>query len=100
MEGRIDWHDPAVLSELFGRHGFEVSAKTKNLTIATTSAEEYWSTRIAGHPLGVATLPLLEKAGRLTEVRTRILDVITANWTTDSGGVRLPAQYLVATATR
>jgi SAM-dependent methyltransferase len=100
MEGRIDWHDPKVLSDLFGQHGFEVSATTKDLTIATSSAEEYWSTRIAGHPLGVATLPLLEKAGRLTEIRTRILDVITADWTTDSGEVHLPAQYLLATATR
>jgi SAM-dependent methyltransferase len=100
MEGRIDWHDPKVLSELFGQHGFEVSASTNDLTVVATSAAEYWSTRIAGHPLGVATLPLLEKAGRLTEVRTRVLDVITAGWTTPSGEVRLPAQYLLAAATR
>jgi hypothetical protein len=100
MEGRIDWHDPSVLSDLFGKHGFEVSATTKDLTIAAASVEEYWATRIAGHPLGVATLPLLEKAGRLTAVRTRIFDVITADWTTPTGEVRLPAQYLLATATR
>jgi SAM-dependent methyltransferase len=100
MEGRIDWHNPSVLADLFGQHGFEVSASTKDLTIATSSVEEYWSTRIEGHPLGVATLPLLEKAGRLTDVRTRIFDVITAGWTTPTGEVRLPAQYLLATATR
>ncbi len=100
MEGQIDWHDPDVLTELFGRHGFAVSATTKELTIAASSPDEFWSTRIANHPLGVGTLPLLEKAGRLAEVRTRVLDEIAAGWTTPSGEVRIPAQYLLATATR
>ena len=100
MEGQIEWHDSKVLSELFGRHGFEVSAITKDLVISTSSPEEYWDTRIAGHPLGVATFPLLEKAGRLDEVRARMLKVITDDWTSPSGDVQLPAQYLLATATR
>jgi ubiquinone/menaquinone biosynthesis C-methylase UbiE len=100
MEGQIDWHDPKVLAELFGQHGFEVSSVTKDLTVSTSSPEEYFATRIAGHPLGVATFPLLEKAGRLDEVRTRMLEVITDDWTSPTGAVHLPAQYLLATATR
>jgi SAM-dependent methyltransferase len=100
MEGQIDWHKPEVLADLFGKHGFAVEAETRDLTFVAPSVEAYWSTRIAQHPLGVATFPLLEKAGRLEEVRARILDVITAEWTTPSGEVRLPAQYLLAKATR
>jgi SAM-dependent methyltransferase len=97
---QIDWHDPKVLSELFSPHGFEVSAEVKELTVTTASPEAYWQTRIANHPLGIATFPLLEKAGRLGEVRTRILTTISENWTTASGEVRLPAQYLLAAARR
>jgi len=68
-----------------------------------SSPSEYWETRIASHPLGVAAFPLLEKAGRLTEVRTRALQAIADNSTTSSGPsgeVRLSAQYLLATAIR
>jgi hypothetical protein len=100
VEGQIDWHDPKVLSELFSQHGFKVSAIVKDLSITTSSPEEYWNTRIAGHPLGVATFPLLEKAGRLTDVRTQVLKMITDAWTSPTGEVRLPAQYLLSTATR
>jgi SAM-dependent methyltransferase len=99
-DGRVDWHDPAVLTDLFEPHGFQVSAVTKDLTISTASAEDYWSTRIAAHPLGVATLPLLEQAGVLDDVRSRMLAMIADNWTSASGAVDLPAQYLLATATR
>jgi SAM-dependent methyltransferase len=100
MEARIDWHDPAVLAAHFEPHGFQLSATTKDLTIMTSSAEDYWATRIAVHPLGMTTLPLLEQAGRLPEVRTRMLTLITGNWTTPTGEVRLPAQYLLTHATR
>ncbi|MEI8411518.1 MULTISPECIES: class I SAM-dependent methyltransferase [unclassified Kribbella] len=100
MEGRIDWHDPKVLSTLLEPHGFQLSTATKDLTITTASAEDYWSTRIAAHPLGVATLPLLEQAGVLPDVRSRMLSLIATNWTTPTGEVHLPAQYLLATATR
>ncbi|WP_410784895.1 class I SAM-dependent methyltransferase [Kribbella sp. C-35] len=100
MEGQIDWHDPKSLSDLFGEHGFEVSTTVKDLSVTTTSPEDYWETRIANHPLGVATFPLLKKAGRLEEVRTQTLDAISKDWTTPAGEVRLPAQYLLAIATR
>jgi SAM-dependent methyltransferase len=99
-DGQIDWHDPKVLSELFGAHGFEVSTTAKDLAVTAASPEDYWETRFANHPLGIATFPLLEKAGRLAAVRTRMLDVIATDWTTPSGEVRLPAQYLLVTATR
>jgi SAM-dependent methyltransferase len=99
-DGQIDWHDPKVLSELFGAYGFEVSTTAKDLAVTAASPEDYWETRIADHPLGVATFPLLEKAGRLAEVRTRMLDVIATDWTTPAGEVSLPAQYLLVTATR
>ncbi|MEU4194921.1 class I SAM-dependent methyltransferase [Kribbella sp. NPDC026611] len=99
MEGQIDWHDPAVLAELFGQHGFELTATVKDLAMTAASPEDYWETRLANHPLGVATLPLLEQAGRLTDVRTRVIDAI-GNWTTPSGQVSIPSQYLLATATR
>ena len=100
MDGRIDWHDPNVLTALMGRHAFEVSAITKDLIFTIPSVDEFWATRIAAHPLGVATFPLLEKAGRLDEIRAHILTELAQNWTTDSGEVRLPAQYLLASATR
>lgn len=103
MEGQIDWHDAGVLSHLFGKHGFTVSATIKDITFVASSPSEYWETRIASHPLGVATFPVLEKAGRLTEVRTRALQAIADNSTTSSGPsgeVRLSAQYLLATAIR
>ncbi|TCO34176.1 ubiquinone/menaquinone biosynthesis C-methylase UbiE [Kribbella steppae] len=99
-EGGIDWSDPAVLTTLLEPHGFQVTGTTKDLTITTHSAEDYWSTRIAGHPMGVAALPLLEQAGVLADVRSRTLTLITANWTTPSGVVRLPAPYLLAEAVR
>lgn len=98
--GQIDWHDPKVLSELFSPHGYEVSTDVKELTVTTVSPEAYWQTRIANHPLGVATFPLLEQAGRLDEVRTRVITTIRDSWITASGEVRLPAQYLLAVATR
>jgi ubiquinone/menaquinone biosynthesis C-methylase UbiE len=100
MAGQIDWHDPKVLADLLGEHGFEVSAVTKDIVFTAASPEEYWETRIAAHPLGVATSPLLEKAGRLDEVRTRVVTVLTDNFGSATGEVRLPAQYLLATATR
>ena len=100
MEGRIDWHDPEALSELFGPFGFEVSATVHELAFRASSAEEYWTTRIAQHPLGVATFPLLEQAGRLDEVRTLALEKIAAKWTHPDGAVELPARYLLAVATR
>ncbi|RZU18581.1 hypothetical protein EV645_0775 [Kribbella rubisoli] len=98
--GRIDWHDPAALSTLFAPHGYQVTATTLELEVVTPSAEDYWDTRIANHPLGVSTFPLLQQAGRLDEVRTRSLQTLADNWTDTTGQVRLPAQYLLATATR
>jgi SAM-dependent methyltransferase len=99
-DGRVDWHDPKVLTGLFEPHGFQLAAVTKALTITTSSADHYWSTRIAAHPLGIATLPLLEQAGVLNDVRSRMLSLIAENWTTASGEVQLPAEYLLATASR
>ncbi|WP_433160996.1 class I SAM-dependent methyltransferase [Kribbella sp. CA-247076] len=99
-EGRFDWHDPGTLAAHLGPHGFALSATPRDLTTVTASAEEYWSTRIANHPLGVATFPILEQAGRLDEVRTRVFDLIAERWTEPSGEVRLPARYLLAEATR
>ncbi|TDW19470.1 class I SAM-dependent methyltransferase [Kribbella kalugense] len=98
--GAIDWHDPKALSELFGPHGYEVSATTLELGIVTASAEEYWETRIANHPLGVATFPLLQQAGRLDEIRARFLEALTSDHADPSGEIHIPAQYLLATATR
>lgn len=99
MEGRIDWHDPAVLTELFAAHGFELTATVKDIAFTASSPEEYWQTRLANHPLGLATFPLLEKADRLTDVRTRVLEAI-GTWTASSGQVSIPAQYLLAAARR
>jgi SAM-dependent methyltransferase len=98
--GRLDWHDPNALSAAFAPHGYEVSATTLEVAIVTASAEDYWQTRIANHPLGVTTFPLLERAGRLDDVRARFLQTLTDNWTSSTGEVRIPAQYLLATATR
>lgn len=97
---RLDWHDPNALSRLLSPHGYVVTATTLELTVTTTSPEDYWETRIANHPLGVTTFPLLERAGRLDDVRKRFLQTLTDNWTTPTGEVRLPAQYLLATAVR
>jgi SAM-dependent methyltransferase len=98
--GGTDWHDPDVLSTLLEPHGFRLSTTTRDLTITTASPEDYWSTRIAAHPLGVITLPLLEQAGVLPDVRSNMLSVIASQWTTPTGEVHLPAQYLLAEATR
>jgi SAM-dependent methyltransferase len=98
--GGTDWHDPNVLATLLEPHGFRLSTTTRDLTITTASPEDYWSTRIAAHPLGVVTLPLLDQAGVLPNVRSRMLSLIADSWTTPSGAVELPAQYLLAEATR
>lgn len=100
MEGQIDWHDPTALTELFAPFGFEVSATVHDLTFRASSAAEYWSTRIARHPLGVATFPLLEEAGRLEEVRGLVLEKIAEKWTRPGGEIELPARYLLAVAAR
>jgi hypothetical protein len=96
----FNWHDPNALSDLFAPHGFTVSSRTLELDVVTSSPAEYWETRIATHPLGIETLPVLEKAGRLDEVRNRVLHMLDENWTTSTGEVRLKAQYLLATAVR
>ncbi|NIK57373.1 methyltransferase domain-containing protein [Kribbella shirazensis] len=98
--GRIDWHDPEALSAVLSPHGYQLSTTTLEVAIVTASAEDYWETRVANHPLGVTTFPLLERAGRLDEVRARLLQTLTDNWTTPTGEVRIPAQYLLATAVR
>lgn len=96
----FNWHDPNALSDLLAPHGFTVSSRTLELDVVTSSPAEYWETRIATHPLGIETLPVLEKAGRLDEVRNRVLHMLDENWTTSTGEVRLKAQYLLATAVR
>ncbi|MEV0788989.1 class I SAM-dependent methyltransferase [Kribbella sp. NPDC050459] len=96
----FNWHDPNALSDLLAPHGFTVSSRTLELDVVTASPAEYWETRIATHPLGIETLPVLEKAGRLDEVRNRVLHMLDENWTTSTGEVRLKAQYLLATAVR
>jgi hypothetical protein len=48
----------------------------------------------------MATVPILEKAGRLTEVRACMFNLIADNWTTPTGEVHLPAQYLLTIAAR
>ncbi|MFK4090025.1 class I SAM-dependent methyltransferase [Kribbella sp. NPDC020789] len=100
MEGRIDWHDPKALSELFAPFGFEVTTTVHDLTFRAASAAEYWTTRIAQHPLGVASFPVLEKAGRLDEVRRLVLEKIAEQWTLPDGSIELPARYLLAVAGR
>ncbi|TCC09983.1 hypothetical protein [Kribbella soli] len=97
--GHLDWHDPDALSAAFAPHGYQISTTTLEVAIVTASAED-WQTRIADHPLGVATFPLLERAGRLDDVRTQFLQTLTDNWTSPTGEVHIPAQYLLATATR
>jgi hypothetical protein len=98
--GRIDWHDPAALSTLFAPHAYQVTTTTLELEVVTPSPEDYWDTRIANHPLGVSTFPLLQQAGRLDEVRAHFLQTLADNWTDATGQVRLPAQYLLASASR
>lgn len=98
--GRIDWHDPAALSALFAPHAYQVTTTTLELEVVTPSPEDYWDTRIANHPLGVSTFPLLQQAGRLDEVRAHFLQTLADNWTDTTGQVRLPAQYLLASASR
>ncbi|MET9316077.1 methyltransferase domain-containing protein [Kribbella sp. NPDC003505] len=97
---QFTWHDPNALAGLLTPHGFELSGKTLALDVVAPSAEAYWETRIATHPLGIATLPLLEQAGRLEEVRNRVLTTIEEDWTIPTGEVRLKAHYLLATAVR
>ncbi|WP_350274014.1 class I SAM-dependent methyltransferase [Kribbella sp. HUAS MG21] len=97
---QFNWHDPNAIAGLLSPHGFDVSGSTLELDIVAPSAEDYWQTRIATHPLGVGTLPVLERAGRLDEVRDQVLRTINDNWLTPTGEVRLKAQYLLATATR
>jgi SAM-dependent methyltransferase len=98
--GRIDWHDPAALSALLSPHGYQLSTTTQELTFVADSPDDYWETRIANHPLGYTTLPLLEQAGRLDDVRQTFLKTLADTCTTPNGEVRIPAQYLLATAVR
>ena len=55
-----------------------------------------------GAGTGNVALVAADHGARVTAVEpaTRMLDLIATDWTTPSGEVRLPAQYLLVTATR
>jgi SAM-dependent methyltransferase len=92
---RFPWHEPSALDDLFGPYGFSVRTDEQALAFAADSPRSYVETDGRHHPMVVATLPLLERAGRADELEERLVrHYETAN--EDPGAFRVTSRYVVA----
>jgi SAM-dependent methyltransferase len=69
------WHDSGAVTDLAARHGLEVRVHEGALRIVADSPEAYLTAN-REHPMSIAGLPVLERAGTAQAVRERALAVL------------------------
>src|SRR5215211_3645460 len=89
------WHERGSLSELFEPHGFSVSLTEHSLAFGAPSIDEFMRIEGENHPLAIAARPVLEGAGRATEVREGMRRIYEEG-NEDPDGFRVTSQYVVA----
>ena len=72
---RFDWHDSDAVRALSARHGAEVSFHPGELRIEAESPEAFLAAA-EDHPMTVAGLPILERAGTAETTRKQALAVL------------------------
>jgi SAM-dependent methyltransferase len=92
------WHDAEALGGLLAPLGFEVVVDEQRLAFAAPSAREFLEGE-AGHPLAVASRPLLESSGEAEPLRERMLSIYEAA-NEDPSAFRVTSRYILATARR
>jgi SAM-dependent methyltransferase len=94
----LAWHEPDVLGELFGAHGFTVSTEEHTISFEANSAREFAEAEFRDHPMWMVAR---EKLGpeRAEELRDRGL-LIYEEGNEDADAFRITSRYLVAEITR
>ncbi|MDP9441347.1 MAG: hypothetical protein M3P34_04035, partial [Actinomycetota bacterium] len=94
------WHDDAVVTELFNRHGMSAAAAGQHeLVFTATSPGAYLDAELQSHPLAVAGFQVLRRAGQAEEARERLLQVLNEH-NEDPGNFRSASRYVVFVARR
>jgi SAM-dependent methyltransferase len=89
------WHEPGALTELFEPHGFSLSLTEHPIPFSAPSIDEFMRIEGENHPIAIATLPVLEKAGRAEEVRAGMRRIYEeANEASE--GFRITSRYVIA----
>jgi SAM-dependent methyltransferase len=92
------WHETRALAELFGPHGFRVSAAEERIAFTASSARAYVDQQ-ADHPLAVAGQAILGPRGESEALRERMVGIYEAA-NEDPGAFRVTSRYIVASARR
>ncbi|HEU5355833.1 MAG TPA: methyltransferase domain-containing protein [Actinocrinis sp.] len=92
------WHDQDALSDLFASSGLRLESHTRHtLTQTAPSAESYLAVNMADHPMAVSGMAVLEKAGRVDEVRAQLLKILQSH-NESPDALRITSEYVIATA--
>lgn len=91
---RFPWHDPDAVGELAARHNTGVRVHDGVLSITAESAEAYFAASEQLHPMSVAGRPILERAGRYSQVREQALAILREG-NEDPAAFRVSSPYRV-----
>ena len=93
------WHDRDALSGLLEPHGFSVEVAEHRLSFTGPSPAEYFDAESRNHPMVLAALAVLDRAGQSEAVRHRVLRILEEG-NEDPTGFRVTSRYVVATCRR
>jgi SAM-dependent methyltransferase len=93
------WHDLDALSGLLGPYGFRVEVAPYRLSFSASSAQDFLDTESRNHPMAVAGLAVLERAGQAEALRSRLLEILEKG-NEDRDGFQATSRYVIATARR
>jgi SAM-dependent methyltransferase len=93
------WHERDALSGLFKPYGFSVSLTEHSIPFHAPSIDEFMRIEGENHPIAIAAQPVLERAGRVEEVREGMRRIYEEG-NEDPSAFRLTSNYVVATFTR
>lgn len=91
------WHDRDTLQTLLPRDRFRVEVERHTLVFSGPSPGEYLDAESRNHPLAVAGLQILERAGRAQAVRRSLLEILVRG-NEDPGAFRATSHYVVIAA--
>ena len=91
------WHDRAALAAAFAIHAMTVTTEQHRLAFTDESPEAYLENS-RSHPMSVAGLALLQRAGRLEQSRQQLLQILQ-DGNEDPAAFRGTSSYIVAIAT-
>jgi ubiquinone/menaquinone biosynthesis C-methylase UbiE len=89
------WYEADALRELFQPHGLAVSVEENRISFRAPSAQTFVESEGENHPLAASARPILEQAGRVDELRERLL-ALYEEANEDPSAFQVTSRYVIA----